>query len=54
MADPTVRFTQNGDWILPNNQRFEAGDYLTSQNGKFRLTMNAQNNLELFEDGNLI
>lgn len=54
MADPTVRFTNNGDWILPNRQRFQEGDYLMSQNGKFRLTMSNENNLELFEEGTLI
>jgi len=54
MANPTVRFSNNGDWILPNNQRFEAGDFLVSQGGKYRLTMNEDSQLVLFEDGNHI
>lgn len=54
MADPTVRFTNNGDWLLPNDQRLEAGDYLVSRNGRFRLTMTDDHQLFLFEDGNHI
>lgn len=51
MADPTVRFTNNGDWILPNNQKFQAGDFLLSQDGRFKLTMNEDSQLVLLDNG---
>jgi hypothetical protein len=54
MAYPTTRFTNNGDWLLLNNQQFQAGDYLLSPGGRFRLTMTEDSQLVLFEDGNPI
>lgn len=54
MARPTARFQSNGDWVLPNQQIFQSGDYLVSRNGRYRLTMSNDSQLMLFEDGNHI
>ncbi|WPN29803.1 hypothetical protein QMK54_29090 [Pseudomonas sp. P5_109] len=54
MAITYTPFQANGSPLLPPNQMMSAGQYLMSENGQFRLVLQADGNLVITDNGAVV
>ncbi|WP_095195996.1 hypothetical protein [Pseudomonas sp. Irchel 3A7] len=54
MAITYTPFQASGSPVLPPNQKMSSGQYLTSENGRFQLVLQADGNLVITDGGSVV